>query len=249
MKNLLRNRLMQLYRDNPLPEGDRIARVKNEGEVATIYVYAPIGSWFGIDAEQFARDLQAITASTIHLHVNSPGGDVFDGRAMAAAIRNHPANVTCHIDGLCASAATYLATASNRVVMEAGSFYMIHNAWTLTIGDKRDAMAAHDLLAQIDETIVDEYAKATGKSKEEIARWMDDETWFNPKAAVEAGFADELAGEDAEDDEDTSNASKRAGVWNLSAYRNAPKLARPEPRAHNLALMARRLELRERLAR
>ena len=245
MKNMLRNRLMQLYRDNPLPDNERQARINNEGEVATIYVYAPIGSWFGIDAEQFARDLQALTATTINLHVNSPGGDVFDGRAMAAAIRNHPANVVCHVDGLCASAATYLATASNKVVMEAGSFYMIHNAWTVTVGDKRDAMAAHDLLVQIDQAIVDDYAKATGKSAEEIAKWMDDETWFNPQAAVDAGFATEVAGADKEDTKDASNL---AASWNLSAYRNAPQLRRSEPRAHNMAQMARRLELRERLA-
>lgn len=242
MKNLLQNRLMQLYRDNPTVQADRAVRVvANAGEdTATVYCYAPIGDYFGIAAEDFAKQLMAITAPNITLRMDCPGGDVFAARAMAAAVREHPATVTCQIDGLCASAATYLACASDVVAMGPGSFWMIHNSWSVTIGDAMDHMNAHDLLVQIDATIVAEYVRASGQTSEQIVAWMEAETWFAPQAAVDAGFANSVI--------DTA-ASTNAANWNLSVFKNAPKIAKPNPtpKPHDIEQMARRLELREKL--
>lgn len=257
----LRHRLMQLYRDNPLPENERRVQVKHavERDQASIYVYGPIGGYFGIDTEQFVRDVAAIQASEIVVYVNSPGGDVFDGRAMAAALRRHEARVKCVVDGLCASAATYLATASEEVVMERGTYFMIHNGWSITIGDKNDHAQTYWLLDDIDGEIARDYARYSGKEIDQIVEWMNAETWFNPQAALDAGFAHRIAVDSGkEDDED--DVANRLGKWNLSVYENAPrgsarrplrderKPPRPESLQVDRAAMLRRLDMRQRLA-
>src|SRR4051812_6566576 len=100
---------MQLLRDNlDAPRAGLQAKV--QGDEATLYVYDAIGGWFGLPAADFVKELNGITAGTIHLRINSPGGDVFEARAMATAIRQHKSNVIAHVDGVAASAATMLCT-------------------------------------------------------------------------------------------------------------------------------------------
>lgn len=247
MKNPLQARLMQLYRDNVRADA-AAARPWQAGEdVSKVYLYGAIGGYFGIDALDFASQLNQITSPRIELHINSPGGDVFDGRAIASAIRQHPAEVTVHVDALCASAATYAATAADRVVMEPGSFFMIHNGWSITVGDKREHEKTMALLDQIDATCVADYAARSGATPEQIATWMDAETWFSAQAAVDNGFANEVGGSSEGD------AQNLLREWNLRAFRNAPKVEMPAPPApaprHDLDMMALRLQLRTKLAR
>ncbi|MYM25773.1 Clp protease ClpP [Duganella sp. FT135W] len=150
----------------------------------------------------------------VTLRVNSPGGDVFDGRAMAAAIAQH-GDVHAVIEGLAASAATYVTIACASVSIAPGSFYMIHNAWTMAYGNKDELIKTAELLAKIDESIIDDYEKKTGKTRDEIAAWMAAETWFTAEEAVTNGFADKV-----------SDGAKVENKWDLTAYNNAP----PAPR-------------------
>ena len=197
-------------------------RVVNDANEATIYLYDVIGDdWFGgITAADFAAQLNAITAQTIHLRINSPGGDVFAGRAMATALQQHPANVIAHIDGLAASSASWVALACDEVEIANGAFFMIHNSWTLAMGDKTAMLDTAALLEKIDNTFVADYSKRTGKTADEIRAWMDAETWFEAADAVANGFADRIAAE----------KQKANNAWDLSAYANAPKpKAQTEP--------------------
>lgn len=233
-----RMNLLQLIKDNA--EKPRSWSIKSAEGEATLYIYDVIGGMFGgVDAEEVARDLAATEASTIHVRINSPGGDVFDAVAISTALRQHPANVVAHIDGLAASAATTISTAADRVEISDGGMYMIHNAWTLAIGNRHDLLDTAGLLEKVDGNIQRAYAERTGASTEQIGEWMDAETWFTADEAVEAGFADEVV----------SGESARAKAWNLAAYANAPEI-KDEPESKepmpDRATLERRLALLER---
>lgn len=241
-------RIAQLMRANAA-RARNFKVVSENADEATIYIYDLIGyDWWsdeGITAKNFSKELDAITAKTIHLRINSPGGDVFEARAMTAAMDRHSAKFIAHVDGVAASAASFLAARADEVEMAEGAMMMIHNAWTIALGDKNDMSKASDLLGKIDTTIADDYAAKSGKSREEIATLMDAETWFTANEAVEAGLADRVAGKS---DEKTSNA------WDLSAYSNAPKATRaPAPNpdesvAKHFATLERRFALLEKTA-
>lgn len=221
MQTRKQNRLMQLITDN-LNAPRKPVRADVSGDEANIYLYDAIDSYWGISAEAFAKELSAITAPTINLRINSPGGDVFDARAIATAITNHSSTIIAHIDGLAASAATYVALAANEVRMADGGFFMIHQAWTLAWGNSAELRDMATLLDKVDASIVNDYAKKTGKSVDQIKEWMAAETWFSAQEALDNGFVDQVA---------TSEAAENR--WNLAAYANAPK-ALLAPRAENL---------------
>lgn len=188
-------------------------------EEAEVFIYDAIGGFFGIDAGKFAKDLKAIKAGTIHLRINSPGGDVFAARAIATALSEHPAKVTAHIDGLAASAASFIMLAADKIVASDGAFVMVHNPWSLTIGDADDHVKTADLLTKIQVGMASDYAKRSGKTPEEAQAWMDAETWFTAEEAKEAGLVDEVVEAIAAGDK---AAAASARNWNLAAYQNAP---------------------------
>lgn len=229
----MRKNLLQLVLDNrAAPKQNKIVNANGE---ATIYIYDVIGGyWGGVDAQEFAKQLAALDVSQINLRVNSPGGDVFEARAIMSALAAHPANITGYVDGLAASAATSILMAADKVVMTRGARYMIHKAWGITMGNDDDHIGAAALLTGIDQEIVKDYAGKTGKDEQQIVDWMKAETWFSAEQAVEQGFVDEVV-----------EATAKQSNWNLSAYANAPK---PEIPKHDMAAMHRRLSLLERTA-
>lgn len=234
--------LMQLALKNQ--SAKRESRIEMKGREATVYLYDIVGEdWFGgVSAKDFVPQLNALDADTIHLRINSPGGDVFDARAIATALKNHKANVIAHIDGQAASAATYIALAADEVEMADGGFFMIHNAWTMAMGNAADLTETAALLDKVDATIVADYQRKTGKPAEQIAQWMADTTWFTAQEAVDHGFVDRIM--------EGQKAAKN--LWNMDAYGNAPaalmnKDEEPEPEFDRTAL-ERRLSLLERIA-
>lgn len=220
----MRNRLNKLFFDNRKASARKFeVLAKADSDEAEIFLYDAIVSseeeaawWGGVAPESFVKALRGIDASTIHLRINSPGGSVFAARAMEQALRDHKAKIIVHIDGLAASAATFIAMAGDEIIMSKGALFMIHNAWTGLWGNAEDLRKEAELLDKIDGTLADTYADRTGKEKEAIAEWMTAETWFTAAEAVEHGFADRVAETEAK------------ATWNLSAYANAPKQAEPE---------------------
>lgn len=186
------------------------------GDTATIYVYDVIDSMWGVSAADVARVLAGITAPNITLRINSPGGDVFEGRAMMSLLVEHPATVTAKIDGVAASAASVLALAASSVEIADGGFYMIHKGWTFMMGNADDLRQTAGLLDKVDGSIIAAYAGKSGKAADEIETLMKAETWFTAQEAVDAGFADAIM--------PTTNAGKAtARAFNVAAYDNAPK--------------------------
>lgn len=207
------DRLLKLLRDNARNRtvSPPKAKAEESGE-ATLYLYDVIVSddyWGGVAAEAFVKELNATAAPTIHLRINSPGGEVFAARAIEAAIRNHPARI---VDGYAASAASFVAVACDEVEIAPGGFFMIHKAWTFTAGNADDLLHTAEMLEKLDASLVDTYAKKTGCAPEAIAGWMKAETWFSAGESVEHGFADRVA----------EAAPKAQADWNLSVYANAP---------------------------
>jgi ATP-dependent Clp protease protease subunit len=170
-------------------------------------------AWLGgISAETFARELRAM-AGDVELRINSPGGDVFAARAMAQAMREHPGKITAYVDGVAASAASLLAVSASETVMAPGAMMMIHEAWTIALGNKGDFLATAALLEKIDASIVESYQAKAGGEPAQWAAEMAAETWYTAAEAVEAGLADRLA-------EDKPAAAQ--ATWDLGVYDNAP---------------------------
>ena len=165
--------------------------------------YDEVGFW-GITAEQFKTALDAVTTPKIVLRLNSGGGDVFDGYAIYNALKAHPAQVSVVVDGLAASAASFIAMAGDTLSMGDPSMLMIHRAFTFAMGNTNDMKATTDLLAKVDGQIADIYAAKSGKPAADMLALMDNETWLTAQEAADLGFVDEI------DDGSASNKTQAA---------------------------------------
>ncbi|MEU0411718.1 head maturation protease, ClpP-related [Streptomyces griseorubiginosus] len=177
------------------PAQARIGRwyeLKNlSADVAEIAIYDEIGMW-GITASDFVKDIQSVTAQQIALHINSPGGDVFDGLAILNALRQHPANVSVTIDGLAASAASFIAMAGDTVRIAPQAMVMIHDASGVVVGNAEDMLDMADLLDKTSNNIAAVYAQRAGGTVEDWRAAMKAETWYSDQEAVDAGLVDEI---------------------------------------------------------
>ncbi len=202
---------------SPFKRGKPGYEVQNKSSGPTeVYLYDEIG-FFGVDAQTFAQDLKSIKGDVL-VRINSPGGSVFDGMAIAQAIRERQDRTDTVVDGLAASAASYIALAGNEVRMAEGAFLMIHEPWSLVIGGAEDMRKEADLLDKVNGQIAGFYAKKTGKDLDEIKQLMADETWLTGPEALESGFVDKVDGE-----QPTENH------FDLSVFNNVPdQLLKPD---------------------
>ena len=169
----------------------RITNLSND--TSEIAIYDEIGMW-GVTAADFVDELNGIKAKNITLRINSPGGDVFDGLAMYSRLRSHSATVNTMVDGLAASAASFIAMAGDTVTMSEGSVMMIHEASGVCMGASSDMRDMSDLLDKMSANIADIYARRSGRTADEHRTAMKVETWYTDQEAVKAGLADSVAG-------------------------------------------------------
>ena len=208
------NKIMQLYRDNAQRPKQFTDLVNVAGDSATIYLYDMISADWGVSALSVIEAIaEAGEAKILNVHINSPGGDVFEGRAIMAALSAFKGKTIARIDSLCASAATSIALACDEVVMADGAFFMIHNASGMAWGDKQTLRDTADVLEKVEGAIVSDYLQKTGKDEAEIRALMDAETWFTANEAMEHGFVDAI-----------DKGKKATNTWNLSAFAKAPKM-------------------------
>lgn len=230
------NRLMALYaRNRGAGAGLRVSAAAADDE-ATLYVYDTIvateadAEWFGgVSADAFVRAVRGLSVGTLNVRINSPGGDVFAGRAMERALRDSGARVVVHVDGVAASAASVIAMAGDEVLMPRGSMLMIHRAWTVGWGNANDLLNTAALLEKIDGQLAETYAARTGGTPDDMLALMDAETWFTGAEAVEQGFATALV-----EDAPTAKAA-----WDLSVYAHAPKQPAPQRAPDRLMALAK----------
>lgn len=167
---------------------------------AVITMFDVIGEDFwtggGITAKKVASQLRAIGDRPVEVQINSPGGDMFEGIAIYNVLREHPQEITVKVMGMAASAASIIAMAGDRVEIGAASFLMIHNCWVVAVGNRHDMAETAEWLAPFDQAMVDLYAARTGQKPEDVAKWLDAETFMSGSQAIERGFADALLAAD-----------------------------------------------------
>lgn len=162
----------------------------------------------GVTAKKVASQLRAI-AGPVEVQINSPGGDMFEGIAVYNVLREHPHDVTVKVMGMAASAASIIAMAGDTVEIGAASFLMIHNCWVLAMGNRHDMRETAEFLEPFDGAMVDVYAARSGQKAEDIAKWMDAETFMSGSQAIERGFADALLAADKITTDEKAKASDR----------------------------------------
>lgn len=170
---------------------------KKSGDAADILIYEQIGvSWWdgsGVSAKQFMEDLKLLgDVSALNVRINSPGGDVFEADAIYTALNTHKATVNVFIDGIAASAASYIAMAGDSIAIAEHAKFMIHNAWGLAMGNADEMRKTADLLDTIDGGIRLIYQRRTNQTDEKLKTMMSAETWLVGQQAVDERFADSL---------------------------------------------------------
>lgn len=168
-----------------------VARAIN-ASVGEITIYGDIG-FGGVDAEAFYQKLTAMRgAKTLHVHINSDGGDVTVGFAISNMLARHPARKIVHVDGIAASMASVIAMVGDEILMPSNAFMMIHNPWGGAVGDAEDMRRHGQTLDMMREAILQSYVKRTGLDSARVGKMMDAETWINAEDAVKLGFADRI---------------------------------------------------------
>ena len=226
--------ILQLPRDLPRTARPRALAGRREWyrieakaeEEADVFIYDEIG-WWGLTAADFVRDLQAIKTAKINLHLNTPGGDLFDGIAIHNALRRHSATVHVVVDSLAASIGSVIAMAGDSVTMARHSTLMIHDPYTIALGDAAEMRKTAEVLDQLGDAIADVYAERAGGSVHEWRDRMMAESWYSDREAVAAGLADQVEGDAAVENHFDLSAFKHPPANLLGVAARADE--RPEP--------------------
>lgn len=223
-----------------------VPRANADATTATIRMYGPIDSWggiWGVSAEEVSAALDSLpdTVKNIQLRVNSPGGEGFEGMAILNMLRAHPARVTAVVDGMAASAASFIAAGCDETIMSPGTQMMIHDAWGLCIGNAGDMEKTKSFLNSISDSIADLYVDAAGGYRAKWRSLMTEETWFTAKEAVAAGLANSVAvvpdagmavtvGDSGEPDAEPGETSDEPlDKFDLTVFKYAGRDQAPEP--------------------
>jgi ATP-dependent Clp protease, protease subunit len=205
-----RNRLQQLLAQNTAT-GAPLSVVRNDAGIE-VQIYDVIDAWFGVSAQAFADAIKGAGSLPLTVRLNSPGGDVFEGRAIASLLRAHPGPTAVVVDGLAASAASTIAVAANTTTMAKGSFLMVHRSWAFAMDNAEGLRGLANLLDKIDSQIAADYVAKSGASLADAEAWMKAETWFTADEAVAAKLADAVGETTAE-----------LKAFNLTAFDRAPR--------------------------
>lgn len=187
-----------------------------------IWLYDAIDAWAddwwgGVSAAMLVEAFQELDGGPVVMHVNCPGGDVFEALAMYSTIKQYPGTVEVRVEGLAASAASYVALAGDRMVIEPQAMMMIHDAWGVEVGNAEEMHRYADLLDKSSQNIADIYATQVGGTPGEWRALMKAETWYTGREAVDAGLASGLIPE-----RDTKEQVAPTDRWDLSAFTNVP---------------------------
>lgn len=203
-------------------------------------------SWFDdeVTPGEFKDELDK-GEGDITVWINSPGGDCIAAAQIYNMLISYKGNVTVKIDGIAASAASVIAMAGTKVIMSPVSMLMIHNPMTIVAGDAGEMEKAIAMLSEIKESIINAYERKTGRSRAEIARLMDAETWMDAGKALELGFADEVL--QRKSAESTSNMLYAKNTVNARLWNKLEKTYKPEKVGRPVSALLRRLYLEEKI--
>lgn len=188
--------------------------VKNEVEndYSEMYLYGSISSysWYDEDvitAKKVREQLSEITKDTIHVHINSGGGDVFESIAIYNLIKNHKAKIIIYVDGLAASGASIICMAGDEIIMPSNSMMMIHKAWTWATGNADELRKVASDMDKIDSAVTESYVPRFIGTKEELAQLLSDETWLTAQECKDLGFCNEVLNVEEKKEEEPAKNS------------------------------------------
>ncbi|WP_445009817.1 head maturation protease, ClpP-related [Virgibacillus salexigens] len=220
----------------------KMATDENVGE---IYIYGDIESYKFIEedttATSFKEDLDSLgDVSSINLYINSPGGSVFEGLAIYNMLKRHKAHVNVQVDALAASISSVIAMAGDTIYMPKNSMLMIHNAWTIAVGNSADLRKMADDLDRISQSSMQSYLEKAGDklSEDKLKEMLDAETWLSADEAKGLGLADVVL----------ESNQMAASINNdlFANYKNVPKqLQKEEKQAISSQEMAERQRIAE----
>lgn len=198
---------------------------RKSDETGELYIYQAIGAgWFdeGLTAQTVAEALVGMKGvKTLNVYVNSPGGDVFEAKSIYAQLQRFEAKKVGYVDGLAASAATFLIMACDEIITAPEATWMIHETRTISAGDADQLRADADLLDLQNADLAEIYSKRTGQPVDKVRELMAAETWMNSAQALELKFTDKVAG--AEDTDPKALAaekpSRAAGLFAVTQTR------------------------------
>ena len=219
------------------------ARDETNPEERTLLLEGPIAeeSWYGDEVTPAAFREELFSADgPIVISVNSPGGDTIAASQIYTMLREYPGNVTVKITGIAASAASVIAMAGSRVCMSPTAKMMIHNPFTIAMGDSDEMRRAIQLLDEVKESIINAYEIKTGLSRARLSHLMDGETWMNAKKALELGFCDEILYQpEAESAPEDSFTFSRRAVTNSLLDKLKNRIPKPDNRVSAADLQKR----------
>lgn len=186
-------------------------RFKNEAEAVNIQIYDEISSddFWGdvVTAKAINDEIAQANGKPLNIHINSYGGEVFEGFAIYNNLKNYAGRKVVYVDGIAASIASVIAMAGDEIYMNKASMLMIHNASGVAYGNAEEMKKVVNALEQINEVIRDVYKNRSNLDDEQLKQFMDNETYFTPQEAVQYGFADGIVEEDVPE-EPTATALK-----------------------------------------
>ena len=185
-------------------------RARSSG--AEVLIYDEIGA-YGVTAKGFLAELGALEdGAEIDLRLNSPGGSVFDAVAIYNALKRHSGAVTVWIDGIAASAASYIAMAGDKVIMPENAFLMIHDPSGVVMGTAEDMRSTASALDKVKTSLIQGYAAKSGQTDVDVAGLMAAETWLDAGEALALGLVDHV-----------SEPVKLVASFDIGRFRNAPE--------------------------
>lgn len=194
----------------------------DSGELWIYDVIDPWGGYWGISASEIVQALQAVGGGPVTVHVNSPGGDVFEAIAIHANFERHPGMVTMIVEGHAASAASAILTAADRVEVVQHAQVMIHDAWSFEAGDAAAMRKTADLLDRTSQNLAGMYAAKGGGAPEEWRALMQETTWYvGAEEIIASGLADAVVSSTATPPVE-QQVEEAYAQWDLSIYGKVP---------------------------
>lgn len=197
-------------------------KMSADGEVGEIYIYGEITryQWDETDvtANSFKEDLDNLgDVSTINVYINSPGGSVFEGVAIHNMLKRHKAKINVYIDALAASIASVIAMAGDTIFMPKNAMMMIHNPWTVAIGNAKELRKVADDLDRISVSAIESYLQKAGDKLDEktLKQLLDEETWLTADEAKNYGLCDVV--------QEPNNMAASISDEFLQRYKNVPE--------------------------
>ncbi len=199
---------------------------------ADLTIYGYIGAWLdGLTALDFVSQINATTATTINVYIDSDGGVVHEALAIYTALRRHPARIVVYIDGIAASAASAIAMAGDEVHMPAYTRMMVHGARGPLFGTAQEHREIADEIDGFSESLLEAYAAKVPAKRDELKAILSDraDRWFSAAQAVEFGLADSVLPDPKRETSDAASAVALLGY--IQAISAAPADVTPAIRS------------------